>query len=191
MSCRRISNRQLLMHICRRFQFPSYYVRYRPLIENLIRWGSEMKVTWYFNCQMFRKVLVCSFYRKFQLKILLFGKWRDEVVQIQSRRIRKATLCKTLTYLERTESPLSPKVSLTTICDLCLLLRLPDRRGYFPLLCGSWLHFFCFSSIGTTEVDHSSILVVSLTREKFLDFCIRLSPPLGEKWRESGISPRP
>ena len=113
---------------------------------------SEMKVTWFCNHQMFRKVLVCSFYRKFQLKILLFGKWRDEVVQIQSRRIRKATLCKTLTYLERTESPLSPKVSLTTICDLCLLLRLPDRRGYFPLLCGSWLHFFCSSSIGTTEV---------------------------------------
>ena len=151
MSCRRISNRQLLMHICRRFQFPSYYVRYRPLIENLIRWGSEMKVTWYFNCQMFRKVLVCSFYRKFQLKILLFGMWRDEVVQMISRGMRKATLCKTLTYLERAESPLSPKVSLTTICDLCLLLRLPDRRGYFPLLCGSWLHFFCFSSFWTTE----------------------------------------
>ena len=121
---------------------------------------SEMKECWYFNCQMFRKVLVCSFYRKFQLKILLFGKWRDEVVQIQSRRIRKATLCKTLTYLERTESPLSPKVSLTTICDLCLLLRLPDRRGYFPLLCGSWLQFFCFSSFGTTEVDHINILLV-------------------------------
>ena len=79
---------------------------------------------------------------------------------MQSRRIRKATLCKTLTYLERTESPLSPKVSLTTICDLCLLLRLPDRRGYFPLLCGSWLHFFCYSSIGTTEVDHSNLTTV-------------------------------
>ena len=118
--------------------------------------ASEMKVTWHFSYQMFRKVLVCSFYRKFQLKILLFGKWRDEVVQIQIRSIRKATLCKTLTYLERAESPLSPKVSLTTICDLCLLLRLPDRRGYFPLLCGSWLHFFCFSSFWTNYVDHSN-----------------------------------
>ena len=118
--------------------------------------ASEMKECWYFNCQMYKKALVCSFYRKFRLKILLFGKWRDEVVQMQSRRIKKATLCKTLTYLERTESPLSPKVSLTTICDLCLLLRLPDRRGYFPLLCGSWLHFFCFSSMGTNYVDHSS-----------------------------------
>ena len=116
--------------------------------------ASQMKECWYFNCQMFKKVLVCSFYRKFQLKILLFGKWRDEVVQIQSRRRRKATLCKTLTYLERTESPLSPKVSLTTICDLCLLLRLPGRRGYFPLLCGSWLHFFCFSSIASGQTSY-------------------------------------
>ena len=117
-----------------------------------------MKECWYFNCQMFRKVLVCSFYRKFQLKILLFGMWRDEVVQMISRGMRKATLCKTLTYLERAESPLSPKVSLTTICDLCLLLRLPDRRGYFPLLCGSWLHFFCFcfSSLGTNYVDETT-----------------------------------
>ena len=71
------------------------------------------------------------------------------------RIIRKATLCRKLTYLKRAESPLSPKVSITTICDLCLLLRLPDRRGYFPLLCGSWLQFFCFSSIGTNYVDHS------------------------------------
>ena len=117
---------------------------------------SEMKVTWFWNHQMFRKVLVCSFYRKFQLKILLFGMWCDEVVQMISRGMRKATLCKTLTYLERAESPLSPKVSLTTICDLCLLLRLPDRRGYFPLLCGSWPHFFCFSSFGTNSVDHSN-----------------------------------
>ena len=116
---------------------------------------SEMKVTWYFYIQMFRKVLVCRRDAFFRLKILLFGMWCDEVVQMQSRGMRKATLCKTLTYLERSESPLSPKVSLTTICDLCLLLRLPGRRGYFPLLCGSWLHFFGFSSIGTTEVDHS------------------------------------
>ena len=70
------------------------------------------------------------------------------------RIIRKATLCRKLTYLKRAESPLSPKVSITTICDLCLLLRLPDRRGYFPLLCGSWLQFFCFSSFGTNSVDH-------------------------------------
>ena len=125
-----------------------------------------MKVTWYFNHQMFRKVLVCSFYRKFQLKILLFGKWRDEVVQMQSRRIRKATLCKTLTYLEKTESPLSPKVSLTTICDLCLLLRLPDRRGYFPLLCGSWLQFFCFSSFGTNYCVEDSSKYSSRFRQR-------------------------
>ena len=117
--------------------------------------ASEMKECWSFNCQMFRKALVCSFYRKFQLKILLFGKWRDEVVQMQRRIIRKATLCRTLTYLKRAESPLSPKVSITTICDLCLLPRLPDRRGYFPLLCGSWLQFFCFSSFRTNSVDHS------------------------------------
>ena len=161
MSCRRISNRQLLMHICRRFQFhPTTsaidHLSKIPHVET-----SEMKVTWFWNHQMFRKVLVCSFYRKFQLKILLFGMWRDEVVQMISRGMRRATLCKTLTYLERAESPLSPKVSLTTICDLCLLLRLPDRRGYFPLLCGSWLHFFCFSSwsFGTTEVDHSSNII--------------------------------
>ena len=133
--------------------------------------ASEMKVTWHFSYQMFRKVLVCSFYRKFQLKILLFGKWRDEVVQIQSRRIRKATLCKTLTYLERTESPLSPKVSLTTICDLCLLLRLPDRRGYFPLLCGSWLHFFCFSSFWTTEVDHTTVHTYIVSNMRYRTAC--------------------
>ena len=123
--------------------------------------ASEMKECWYFNCQMFRKALVCRRVLSFQLKILLFGKWRDEVVQIQSTRIRKATLCKTLTYLERTESPLSPKVSITTICDLCLLLRLPDRRGYFPLLCGSWLQFFYFSSFRTNYVDHSTKTVTA------------------------------
>ena len=117
--------------------------------------ASEMKECWYFNCQMFRKALVCRRVLSFQLKILLFGKWRDEVVQMKRRIIRKATLCRTLTYLKRAESPLSPKVSLTTICDLCLLPRLPDRRGYFPLLCGSWLQFFCFSSFRTNSVDHS------------------------------------
>ena len=98
---------------------------------------SEMKQCWYFYIQMFRKVLVCRRDVFFRLKILLFGKWRDAVVQMISRGMRKATLCKILTYFERAESPLSPKVSLTTICDLCLLLRLPGRRGYFPLLCGS------------------------------------------------------
>ena len=131
--------------------------------ENLIRWdlwNEGMLIFQLSDVQESLYVLVCSFYRKFQLKILVFGKWRDEVVQMQSRRIRKATLCKTLTYLERAESPLSPKVSLTTICDLCLLLRLPDRREYFPLLCGSWLQFFCFSSIGTNYVDHNSIYIV-------------------------------
>ena len=88
-----------------------------------------------------------------------------------SRGMRKATLCKTLTYLERAESPLSPKVSLTTICDLCLLLRLPDRRGYFPLLCGSWLHFFCFSSFWTTEVDHATVHTYIVSNMRYRTAC--------------------
>ena len=111
--------------------------------------ASEMKECWYFNCQMYKKALVCRRDVFFQLKILLFGMWCEEVVQIQSRRIKKATLCKTLTYLERAESPLSPKLRLSTICDLCLLLRIPDRAGYFPSLRWSWCQFCCYFNIGT------------------------------------------
>ena len=118
--------------------------------------ASEIKLTWYFHVQMFRKVLVCSFYRKFRLKILSFGKKCCEVVQMKIRGIRKAIFCKILTYSERAESQLSPKVSLTTICDLHLLLRIPDRRGYFPSLRRSWCQFCCYFNIGTTEVEDSS-----------------------------------
>ena len=50
-----------------------------------------------------------------------------------------------LTYLEKTESPLSPQVSLTTICDLYLPLRFSDRRVYFPLPWWSLFHFFSIS----------------------------------------------
>ena len=100
--------------------------------------ASEIKLTWYFHIQMFRKVLVCRRDVFFRLKILSFGKKCDEVVQMKSRGIRKAIFCEILTYSERAESQLSPKVSLTTICDLHLLLRVPDRRGYFPSLRRSW-----------------------------------------------------
>ena len=58
---------------------------------------------------------------------LVFGKKYDEVVQMKIRGIRKAIFCEMLTYSERAESQLSPKVSLTTICDLHLLLRVLDR----------------------------------------------------------------
>ena len=77
---------------------------------------------------MFRKILVYRFYRIFRLKILSFGKKCDEVVQMKIRGIRKAIFCKILTYSERAESQLSPKVLLTTICDLHLLLRVPDSK---------------------------------------------------------------
>ena len=89
------------------------------------------------------------------MKILSFGKKCDEVVQMKSRGIRKAIFCKILTYSERTESQLSSKVSLTTIYDLYLLLRVPDKEGIF-------LHFgevdvnFVAIYIGTTEVEDRS-----------------------------------
>ena len=92
---------------------------------------------------MFKKVLVCSRDVFFRLKILSFGKKCDEVVQMKSRGIRKAIFCEILTYSKRAESQLSPKVSLTTICDLHLLLRVSDRRGYFPSLRRSWCQFWC------------------------------------------------
>ena len=84
-----------------------------------------------------------------------FGKQRDEIAQKKIRGIRKAIFCKILTYSERTESQLSSKVSLTTIYDLYLLLRVPDKEGIF-------LHFgevdvnFVAIYIGTTEVEDRS-----------------------------------
>ena len=105
---------------------------------------------------MFRKRLVCRRDVFFLLKILSFGKKCDEVVQMKSRGIRKVIFCKILTYSERSESLLSPKVSLTTICDLHLLLRVLDRRGCFPSLRRSWCQFFCYFNIGTTEVEDSN-----------------------------------
>ena len=116
---------------------------------------SEIKLSWYFFIQMFRKCLVCRRDVFFRLKILSFGKKCDEVVQMKSRGIRKAIFCKVLTYSERTESQLSPKVSLTTICDLHLLLRVLDRWECFPSLRRSRLQFFCYFNIGTTEVEDS------------------------------------
>ena len=105
---------------------------------------------------MHRKALVCRRDVFFRLKILSFGKKCDEVVQMKIRGIRKAIFCETLTYSERAESQLSPKVSLTTICDLHLLLRVLDRWECFPSLRRSRLQFFCYFNIGTTEVEDSN-----------------------------------
>ena len=104
---------------------------------------------------MLRKALVCRRDAFFLLKILSFGKKCDEVVQMKSRGIRKVIFCKILTCSERAESQLSPKVSLTTICDLYLLLRVPDRWECFPSLRRSWCQFCCYFNIGTTEVEDS------------------------------------
>ena len=108
---------------------------------------------------MHRKALVCRRDVFFRLKILSFGKKCDEVVQMKIRGIRKAIFCETLTYSERAESQLSPKVSLTTICDLHLLLRVLDRWECFPSLRRSRLQFFCYFNIGTTEVEDSSFMI--------------------------------
>ena len=111
--------------------------------------ASEIKLSWRFYIQKFRKVLVCRRDVFFRLKFLSFGRQCDEVAQMKSRGVRKAISCKTLTYSERAESPLSPKLRLSTICDLCLLLRIPDRAGYFPSLRWSWCQFCCYFNIGT------------------------------------------
>ena len=112
--------------------------------------ASQMKVTWYFNYQMFRKVLVCSFYRKFQLKILLFGMWRDEVVQMISRGMRKATLCKTLTYLERAESPLSPRYHWLQSVTCAYSFVSLTEEGTFLCCVEVGFNFFVFPVSGQT-----------------------------------------
>ena len=103
---------------------------------------------------MHRKALVCRRDVFFLLKILSFGKKCDEVVQMKSRGIRKAIFCETLTYSERAESQLSPKVSLTTICDLHLLLRVPDREE------GILLHF------GEVDVNFVAISISGQPRSR-------------------------
>ena len=102
---------------------------------------------------MFRKVVVCRWDVFFRLKTLLFGKQCDEVVQVKSRGIRKAIFREELTYSESAESQLSPKPSLTTICELYLLLSVPDRRGHFPSLWRSWCQFCRYFNIKTNHVE--------------------------------------
>ena len=130
---------------------------------------------------MHRKALVCRRDVFFRLKILSFGKKCDEVVQMKIRGIRKAIFCETLTYSERAESQLSPKVSLTTICDLHLLLRVLDRWECFPSLRRSRLQFFCYFNIGTTEVEDSSSMLLLVESSEI----VHDNMPVGEVYLSS------
>ena len=67
---------------------------------------------------------------------------------MKSRWIRKAILCEILTYSERTESQLSPKVLLTTICDLYLLHRIPVTEYI-----SSRHDFYADADFGRTDVS--------------------------------------